>query len=334
MRIAQLVVIEVHPASTWSRWPSCPRASAVRRGFGSSGVGSSSMIRAEPRIRVSALLRWGDGILLCRHEKKGKDVWLLPGGGVHSGETLMDALEREIARGGGDRAAAVRGPDRARRLDRAEGHARRRSTSSTSSSPATSTARSSRSPRRTRPCAATGSSRSTSSTASSSTRRSSASCSAGSRAIRRSILERCGPREGPARPHRRLRGAVPRLARRAAGPADRRRSRSCGRRSAGRCPSAAPTTAQVVAELIEAAEPGIMAMPSGRFFGFVIGGALPAALAADWLTSTWDQNAGLYVADARAPGSSRRSRSTGCASCSGCRRRLGRHSSPAARWRT
>jgi ADP-ribose pyrophosphatase YjhB (NUDIX family) len=54
------------------------------------------MIRAEPRIRVSALLRWGDGILLCRHEKKGKDVWLLPGGGVHSGETLVDALEREI----------------------------------------------------------------------------------------------------------------------------------------------------------------------------------------------------------------------------------------------
>ena len=51
--------------------------------------------------------------------------------------------------------------------------------------------------------------------------------------------------------------------------------------------------AQVVAELIEAAEPGVMAMPSGRFFGFVIGGALPAAVAADWLTSTWDQNAGL-----------------------------------------
>jgi len=55
------------------------------------------VIGAEPRIRVSALLRWGDGILLCRHEKKGKAVWLLPGGGVHSGETLMDALGRELA---------------------------------------------------------------------------------------------------------------------------------------------------------------------------------------------------------------------------------------------
>src|SRR4051794_652640 len=51
---------------------------------------------AEPRIRVSALLRWNDRILLCRHEKPGKEYWLLPGGGVNSGESLVDALRREL----------------------------------------------------------------------------------------------------------------------------------------------------------------------------------------------------------------------------------------------
>jgi glutamate/tyrosine decarboxylase-like PLP-dependent enzyme len=52
---------------------------------------------------------------------------------------------------------------------------------------------------------------------------------------------------------------------------------------------------EVVAALARAAEPGVVASSSGRFFGFVIGGATPAALAADWLTSVWDQNAGLYI---------------------------------------
>jgi ADP-ribose pyrophosphatase YjhB (NUDIX family) len=50
----------------------------------------------DPRLRVSALLRWNGRILLCRQEKPGKEYWLLPGGGVEGGETLMEALAREL----------------------------------------------------------------------------------------------------------------------------------------------------------------------------------------------------------------------------------------------
>jgi len=51
----------------------------------------------------------------------------------------------------------------------------------------------------------------------------------------------------------------------------------------------------VVEQLAQAADSGLVGMAGPRYFGFVIGGHLPATLAADWLTSTWDQNATLYV---------------------------------------
>ena len=48
-----------------------------------------------------------------------------------------------------------------------------------------------------------------------------------------------------------------------------------------------------IADVAEAG--GLMGMGSGRFFGFVIGGAVPASLAADWLVTAWDQNTGLFA---------------------------------------
>lgn len=52
---------------------------------------------------------------------------------------------------------------------------------------------------------------------------------------------------------------------------------------------------QVVEELVRDVEGGLLGSAGGRFFGWVIGGALPAAVAADWLTSAWQQNAALYA---------------------------------------
>lgn len=52
---------------------------------------------------------------------------------------------------------------------------------------------------------------------------------------------------------------------------------------------------QVIDELVADAAAGILGNAGGRFFGWVMGGSVPAALAADWLTSTWDQNAVLYA---------------------------------------
>ncbi len=68
------------------------------------------------------------------------------------------------------------------------------------------------------------------------------------------------------------------------------------RRRLGReLPEAGMDAAQVVDELVRDAEGGILGSTSGRFFGWVIGGTLPVALAADWLTATWDQNAASNV---------------------------------------
>jgi glutamate/tyrosine decarboxylase-like PLP-dependent enzyme len=52
---------------------------------------------------------------------------------------------------------------------------------------------------------------------------------------------------------------------------------------------------QVIDELVHDASAGLLGTPSGRFFGWVIGGTLPAAMAADWLTSAWDQNAAIHA---------------------------------------
>jgi glutamate/tyrosine decarboxylase-like PLP-dependent enzyme len=61
-------------------------------------------------------------------------------------------------------------------------------------------------------------------------------------------------------------------------------------------PEGATDPAEVVDRLAETAEPGLMAIGSGRFYGWVMGGTLPAALGADWLVSAWDQNNGMRLA--------------------------------------
>jgi glutamate/tyrosine decarboxylase-like PLP-dependent enzyme len=63
----------------------------------------------------------------------------------------------------------------------------------------------------------------------------------------------------------------------------------------GPLPEAGSRSVDVIRELARAADPGLVASPGPRYFGFVTGGAVPVTVAADWLTSAWDQNGALYV---------------------------------------
>jgi glutamate/tyrosine decarboxylase-like PLP-dependent enzyme len=63
----------------------------------------------------------------------------------------------------------------------------------------------------------------------------------------------------------------------------------------GPLPDAGEDPVTVVERLAAAAEPGLVASAGPRYFGFVIGGSLPASLAADWLAAAWDQNAFSYA---------------------------------------
>ncbi|WP_448809655.1 pyridoxal phosphate-dependent decarboxylase family protein [Agromyces bauzanensis] len=58
-------------------------------------------------------------------------------------------------------------------------------------------------------------------------------------------------------------------------------------------PESGEPAVDVIERLAEGAEPGLIAIGSPRFYGWVIGGTQPVALAADWLVSAWDQNTGL-----------------------------------------
>jgi len=60
-------------------------------------------------------------------------------------------------------------------------------------------------------------------------------------------------------------------------------------------PASPVAPAAVIEKLVSDIEGGLNHSSGGRFFAWVIGGNLPAALAADWLTSTWDQNSGMFA---------------------------------------
>src|SRR5262252_1961700 len=63
----------------------------------------------------------------------------------------------------------------------------------------------------------------------------------------------------------------------------------------GPLPEESQDALEVIEHFQRAADLGIVASAGPRYFGFVVGGSLPAALAAEWLAGGWDQNAGLHA---------------------------------------
>src|SRR6185503_3763424 len=63
----------------------------------------------------------------------------------------------------------------------------------------------------------------------------------------------------------------------------------------GPLPARGEDPIHVIDTLAEAGRAGTVASQGPRYFGFVVGGSIPAAIAADWLVAAWDQNAQMFV---------------------------------------
>ncbi|HUR16455.1 MAG TPA: hypothetical protein VMZ33_04175, partial [Candidatus Limnocylindrales bacterium] len=72
-------------------------------------------------------------------------------------------------------------------------------------------------------------------------------------------------------------------------------ARTIASRIGGPLPEASEDAAAVLDRMIRDVDPGIVAAAGPRYFGFVIGGTLPASLAADWMTAAWDQNTAVHA---------------------------------------
>jgi glutamate/tyrosine decarboxylase-like PLP-dependent enzyme len=70
----------------------------------------------------------------------------------------------------------------------------------------------------------------------------------------------------------------------------------------GGLPESGEGPSAVIREMAEAVEPGLVASAGPRYYGFVIGGAVPASVGADWLASAWDQNGALHALSPAAAG--------------------------------